>query len=144
MRTDKSAEDAIESTAMVYHLVNYRRVVARVSNGRRGPQQFNSRRRTSRIVERHRLAASGRWAGTETPLINASVLVPAKLALLVATSFTCDGMTALGLTRSLITYAASFGPVVKASPIFITASLACSGRGRPFCSAVMPVSPEGR
>ncbi len=41
-----------------------------------------------------------------------SVLVPAMtLPSLVATSLACDGITAFGLINSLITNAASFGPV---------------------------------
>ena len=56
--------------------------------------------------------------------MNASVLLPGRtLPFTVPTSFACEGITAAGLTSTLITYAASVGPVLKMSPIFMTASL---------------------
>src|SRR4029450_3194941 len=58
------------------------------------------------------LPESGTCTGTLDALVNASVLLPARtLPFSVPASFACDAMTDAGLTSSLITYAASAGPV---------------------------------
>src|SRR6186997_2025021 len=65
------------------------------------------------------LPESGICAGALTSLMKVSVLLPGRtLPPTVPTSFACEGITDAGFTSSLITYAASTGPVVNPSPMF--------------------------
>jgi len=70
----------------------------------------------------------GGRTGTFVALMSGSVLVPGMtLRFLVAAALAWEAMTAFGLTSSLMTKAASAGPVAKVLPIFMTRSLALLG-----------------
>lgn len=74
---------------------------------------------------------SGRCTGTLTASINVAVLVAGMtVPPLMAASLARDGITGAGLTRSLMTTAASFDPVAYATPTLTTARLACRHTSR--------------
>src|SRR3546814_6745808 len=70
-------------------------------------------------------ALSGRCTGTVVAAMKAAVLLPSfTLPPVVASSLACEAITDAGFTNSLMTKAASVGPVEKMPPMFITTSSA--------------------
>src|SRR5690606_31619187 len=68
---------------------------------------------------------SGTCTGALTAFWKAAVFdLGRSLPSFVAASLACEGITDFGFTSWLMTCAASFGPVVKTSPMFMTARFA--------------------
>src|SRR5262249_15703604 len=91
----------------------------------------------------HYTSSEGFRRNSDIRLMNCSVRVPEfTIPPVVATSFACEGITALGSIR-LMAKAASAGPVTKLSLIFMTTRFTPKKRLRiESISCVQPVSPD--